>query len=134
MASSIGRNSTLKISSRQGTDVGVKYEEKDNQEDEVEEQEESTDEDDEEQETRYADEEDQEDDSVELKMKPAKPKPKPIDSAPAPIEVPEEKEDIFFTQYGGDIEYFFPLLSFGIPFDGEITLLGFHGFRGLFPY
>ncbi|XP_021947925.1 uncharacterized protein LOC110845759 [Folsomia candida] len=42
--------------------------------------------------------------------------------------------DTFFTQYGGDIEYFFPLIAFGIPFDGEITFLGFHGFKGLFPY
>lgn len=48
--------------------------------------------------------------------------------------LPPKDEDIFFSQYGGDIEYFFPLLSFGIPFDGEITLLGFHGFRGIFPY
>lgn len=39
----------------------------------------------------------------------------------------------FFTQYGGDIEYFFPLVGFGIPFDGEITFLGFHGFKGIFP-
>jgi len=42
--------------------------------------------------------------------------------------------DRFFTQYGGDIEYFFPLIQFGIPFDGEITLLGFKGFKGLWPY
>ena len=45
-----------------------------------------------------------------------------------------EPEDPFFTSYGGDIEYFFPLVSYGIPFDGEITFLGFHGFKGLFPY
>jgi hypothetical protein len=51
---------------------------------------------------------------------------------------PEKKKiadaDTFFAQYGGDIEYFFPLISFGIPFDGEITFLGFHGFKGIFPY
>ena len=40
----------------------------------------------------------------------------------------------FFTAYGGDFEYFFPVWGFGIPFDGEITFLGFHGFKGLFPY
>lgn len=56
---------------------------------------------------------------------------KPTDK---PTDAPAPKEDIFFAQYGGDIEYFFPLISFGIPFDGEITLLGFHGFRGIFPY
>ena len=43
------------------------------------------------------------------------------------------EDDSFFSSYGGDIEYFFPLLSFGIPFDGEITFLGFHGFKGIFP-
>ncbi len=63
--------------------------------------------------------------------------PKPtLPSIPMPPKptLPPKEEDIFFSQYGGDIEYFFPLLSFGIPFDGEITLLGFHGFRGIFPY
>ncbi|CAG7826272.1 unnamed protein product [Allacma fusca] len=44
------------------------------------------------------------------------------------------KNNKWFQSYGGDIEYFFPLIGFGIPFDGEITLLGFHGFKGLFPY
>lgn len=64
---------------------------------------------------------------------PPKPDPqKPVVNLPSMAE--NKKEDIFFSQYGGDIEYFFPLLSFGIPFDGEITLLGFHGFRGIFPY
>lgn len=63
-------------------------------------------------------------------------------SAPTTKEAPSPKKekktiadtDTFFAQYGGDIEYFFPLISFGIPFDGEITFLGFHGFKGLFPY
>ena len=49
-------------------------------------------------------------------------------------EAPPTSDDNFFSSYGGDIEYFFPLISFGIPFDGEITFLGFHGFKGLFPY
>ena len=40
----------------------------------------------------------------------------------------------WFAQYGGDFEYFFPVWGWGIPFDGEITFLGFHGFKGLFPY
>jgi hypothetical protein len=52
----------------------------------------------------------------------------------ATTEAPKTAEDHFFSSYGGDIEYFFPLISFGIPFDGEITFLGFHGFKGLFPY
>ena len=43
-------------------------------------------------------------------------------------------EDHFFASYGGDIEYFFPLIGFAIPFDGEITFLGFHGFKGIFPF
>ncbi|CAG7729700.1 unnamed protein product, partial [Allacma fusca] len=45
-----------------------------------------------------------------------------------------KKENKFFAQFGGDIEYFIPLVGYGIPFDGEITVLGFHGFKGLFPY
>ncbi|CAG7821195.1 unnamed protein product, partial [Allacma fusca] len=42
--------------------------------------------------------------------------------------------DPYFASYGGDIEYFFPIISFTIPFDGEITLLGFHGFKGMALY
>ena len=53
---------------------------------------------------------------------------------PTPSSLATKTQDTFFSAYGGDIEYFIPLISFGIPFDGEITVLGFHGFKGLFPY
>jgi len=62
----------------------------------------------------------------------------PTSTTEKPADKPAKKviadTDTFFAQYGGDIEYFFPLISFGIPFDGEITFLGFHGFKGIFPY
>ena len=44
------------------------------------------------------------------------------------------EQDPNFASYGGDIEYVFPILTTTIPFDGEITVLGFHGFKGMFIY
>ena len=53
----------------------------------------------------------------------------------APSGIPSiAEQDPNFASYGGDIEYVFPILTTTIPFDGEITVLGFHGFKGMFIY